>query len=79
LERFPEDAVRGVEAEFEMALIYKKKGDLDHSLSLFKAILVKYEEPGRELLPNWPRILSEKLVITLEDAIALRSGILPEE
>ena len=67
IERFPDDVQRVAEAEFEIAFLYYKKNDLQTAKTLFTELLDKYEQPGGQLLPAWPRILSEKLLITIED------------
>ena len=67
IERFPEDAQRIVEAEFEIALIYHKTGDNDTSEEMFTAILEKYSQSGAEILPAWPKILSEKLLVKVQE------------
>jgi len=65
IERNPQDAQRIVEAEFEIAFIYYKEKNYAVSLEQFRAILAKYSQPGAELLPAWPRILSDKLIVII--------------
>ena len=62
IERFPDDSQRIVEAEFEIAFIYHKLEDEATAREMYQAILDKYSQPGAELLPAWPRVLSEKLL-----------------
>ena len=72
IERYPDDVQRVIEAEFEIAMIYYKKGNLQRSQTLFNELLDKYTRPGGELLPAWPRVLSEKMLITIDDKLSSR-------
>ncbi|MBI9104476.1 MAG: tetratricopeptide repeat protein [Spirochaetales bacterium] len=67
IDRFPEDAQRIVEAEFEIANIYYKLDDLQKADEMFTAILEKYNQPGADVLPAWPKILSEKQLATVQE------------
>jgi len=67
IERFPNDAQRIVEAEFEIAHIYYKLDDFKTSEEMFTAILEKYNQPGADVLPAWPKILSEKQLVTVQE------------
>lgn len=67
VERHPDKLQKVVEAEYEIAFIYYKSGDLDTARGLFEAIVEKYSQPGSELLPAWPNILSAKLLLLLEE------------
>ena len=67
LERFPEDVQRGVEAEYEIAFIYYKLGETDTAELLFRSLLSKYQREGAQILPQWPRILSEKLLARITE------------
>jgi len=62
IERFPDMHQKVVEAEYEIALIYLKRNDLDTAGNLFSAIIEKYNQPGAEVLPAWPQALSVKLL-----------------
>ena len=61
LERYPDDIQRSAEAEYEIAFIYYKQNDLVTAERLFDKLLAKYQAKGGELLPQWPRVLSEKI------------------
>mgnify|MGYP000527773527 CR=1 FL=1 len=61
LERYPEDIQRSAEAEYEVAFIYYKQNDLVTAERLFDNLLARYQAEGAELLPQWPRVLSEKI------------------
>jgi outer membrane protein assembly factor BamD (BamD/ComL family) len=71
LERYPDDIQRSVEAEYEIAFIRYKQGDLETAETLFSNLLARYEEEGAEVLPQWPLTLSvkimEKLTVTEEE------------
>ena len=62
LERFPDDVQKTVEAEYEIAFIYYKLEDFDSARSGFTTLLDKYAAEGSEILPQWPKILSEKVL-----------------
>jgi len=64
LERYPDDIQRSVEAEYEIAFIRYKQND-PSALQLFTDLLARYDAEGAELLPGWPKVLSEKLVETI--------------
>ncbi|MAG13059.1 MAG: hypothetical protein CMN78_00500 [Spirochaetales bacterium] len=69
LERYPDDVQRSVEAEYEIAFIYYKLNDIERSQQLLENLLEKYESPGAEVLPQWPRTLADKILtkITTEE------------
>lgn len=66
-ERFPEDLQNGIEAEYETAFLYYKKGRLEESETRFNALLKKYEGPESQLLPKWPRVLAEKVLQKIDE------------
>lgn len=66
LERFPDDVQRGVEAEYEIAFIHYKLGEEETAEEMFRSLLSRYEGEGSEILPQWPRILAEKLLARIE-------------
>lgn len=66
IERYPDQPMMVIEAEYEVALLYHKLGDDDTALGLFKGILDKYSRPEAAMLPAWPEILSEKLIGIIE-------------
>ena len=67
LERYPNDLQKGVEAEYEIAFIYYKSGDLATAKELFQAIENKYTQGGAEILPAWPRVLSAKVMAKIDE------------
>jgi len=72
-ERFPEDTQRLVEAEYEIAYIYYVMNDYAAASNLFTELLAKYQGDGAKVLPKWPRILSEKLLIIINESTAIQT------
>ncbi|MCK4542698.1 MAG: tetratricopeptide repeat protein [Spirochaetales bacterium] len=62
IERYPENLPKIVEAEYEIAFIYYSRKDFTTAEPLFQKILRRYEGENAELLPGWPRILSDRLL-----------------
>ncbi len=62
-----DDIQKLVEAEYEIAFIAYKKGELDRSKVLFEELLDRYSGEGASVLPGWPMILSRKLLKEIED------------
>jgi TolA-binding protein len=69
LQRFPNDAPRAAEAHYEIAFIYYQKGDLQKAHDLFTALTDDYKKPGSDALPRWPLVLSNKLLITINNEL----------
>lgn len=65
--RFPDDRGMIVEAEYEIAFITYKQERYQESLDTFNAILAEYEADNSGELPDWPQILSERLIQIIED------------
>lgn len=63
LERYPNDIQNRVIAEYEIAFLYHKMGDDETAVRLFKELLQKYEGENSAVLPQWPRVLAEKLIV----------------
>lgn len=59
LERFPQDT-KTVEALYEIAFIYYKRGDLEEAETRYSDLVSRYRAPGGESLPRWPYILAVK-------------------
>jgi tetratricopeptide (TPR) repeat protein len=70
LKAYPEERDRGLWAEYEIALLYEKMGDLKQSLKLFEALLARYDSPEAETYPPGPEILSRKVIARIEAALA---------
>ncbi|MBN2532969.1 MAG: tetratricopeptide repeat protein [Spirochaetales bacterium] len=62
MERFPDDRKGCIWAQYEIAFLHHKMGKDDKAVELFNELLKKYEEEDGVLLPEAPRILSEKVM-----------------
>ncbi len=71
LERHPDDLHYGPAAQYEIAFIYYKRGDYSVAERKFQDLLARYDSPESDQMPDWPRILSERL---LYDIIPERIG-----
>lgn len=72
LDRFPQDRSAVVAAQYEMAFINYKQGNLTEAQAGFERLVGMYDF-GEADLPEWPKVLAEKLL----DEIALREEALP--
>jgi len=70
LSRFPKDASRDVEADYEIAFLYYKMQDFTKSRDLFTQIVDKYKQKDSDTLPRWPLVLSNKLIIIIDQELA---------
>ena len=66
VKNYPEDIQRLVEAEYEIAFIAYKQGELVKAKELFTDLLDRYSGEGASVLPGWPMILSRKLLKEIE-------------
>ncbi len=62
IRRFPDDRGAIMEAEYEIAFIAYKQGDYEVAHNRFEALLATYEADQSGTLPEWPRVLSERLL-----------------
>lgn len=69
IERYPGDEENVVAAEYEIAFIHYKMEEYETSRELFEEVLATYEADEDDSLPEWPRILSEKLLETVNERI----------
>lgn len=69
IERYPNDPLLLIEAEYEIALLYYKMEDTETSLKLFNGILEKYQQPDAAILPAWPEVLSKKMIGIIEGKV----------
>ena len=69
IERYPDDRGAIVEAEYEIAFIHYKQELYVESRALFEAILAEYEADSAGVLPDWPEILSQRLIEIIEDRL----------
>jgi tetratricopeptide (TPR) repeat protein len=69
LEAYPEERDRGLWAEYEIALLYEKMGELKQSLRLCDALLARYLSADAQDYPPGPQILAEKVKARIEAAL----------
>ena len=67
LDRFPDDWPNRIAARYEIAFSYYKEGDLDTAELFFRSVVAAYSAPEERPLPAWPRVLSERLLVTIEE------------
>ena len=67
IKRYPDMKGKVLEAEYEIALIYYKKENYYESEKRFKAILDRYQTDDAVFYPEWPKILSEKILKQIEE------------
>ena len=70
IERYPDEPLMVIEAEYEIAMLYYKMEDFKTALTLFNGILDKYRQPEAAMLPAWPEVLSRKLIDIIEGTAA---------
>jgi len=61
VERFPDDPATQVQAQYEIAFINYKMGNSERAVELFNELLARYEQSDSGNLPQWPRVLAEKV------------------
>ncbi len=69
LERFPDDRSAQIEARYEIAFIAYKQGEYEEAQMLFENILAEYEADQGRGLPEWPRVLSLRLLATIDERL----------
>ena len=67
ISRHSDDIQRLVEAEYEIAFITFRQGNLNRAEELFTDLLARYSGEGAQVLPAWPMVLSKKLLKQIED------------
>lgn len=76
LNRHSEDIQLATEAEYEIAFIQYKLGDMALAQEGFEALIVKYDSDVGKLLPRWPLTLSINM---LEKILESDTGESPTE
>ena len=61
LDRFPQDKGVTVAAQYEMAFIEYKRGNVEAAQAGFERLLGVYDFEG-DALPQWPKFLAERLL-----------------
>ena len=67
INRYPKDNSRVAEAQYEIAFLHYKKGQLQLARSLFQKLVDEYKQPSADALPRWPLVLSNKLIIIIDN------------
>jgi len=67
VKNYSDDIQRLVEAEYEIAFIAFKQGNMDRAKVLFTELLDRYSGEGASVLPGWPMILSKKHLKVIEN------------
>lgn len=65
--KYSDDIQHLVEAEYEIALIIYKQGNIIRAKELFTEVLDRYSGEGTQVLPAWPMVLSGKLLKQIEN------------
>lgn len=60
--KFPTDIQGDIEAKYEIALIAYKQNNYKKAEKLFSGILDQYSTDAAQVLPAWPKILSQKIL-----------------
>lgn len=66
IDRFPEDLSTVVSAEYEIAFVAYKRGFESEAAEGFRDLLERYNDGGIADLPEWPKVLAEKLLREIE-------------
>ena len=70
LEKYPEDPINGIFANYEIAFILYKKQEYKESKKLFQEILESYKNlPNPLAVPQWAKVLSEKLIVKIDQKL----------
>ena len=67
INRFPDMKGKVIEAEYEIAFIHYKQENYYESEKMFRSILDRYNSEDSIYFPEWPKILSEKILATIEE------------
>jgi outer membrane protein assembly factor BamD (BamD/ComL family) len=66
-ELFPDDEESKIIADYEIAFLQYKMGEMEAAREGFEAILDRYQEEDAGTLPPWPPVLAEKLIVKIEE------------
>jgi outer membrane protein assembly factor BamD (BamD/ComL family) len=64
---FPTDEESKIIADYEIAFLHYKMGNMEEAKEGFEAILDRYLEEDAGSLPPWPPVLAEKLLVKIEE------------
>ncbi|MCL2791490.1 MAG: tetratricopeptide repeat protein [Spirochaetaceae bacterium] len=66
INRFPDMRGKIIEAEYEIAFIHFKRRHYDEARRRFESILAQYETPESIHFNEWPRVLSIRILETID-------------
>lgn len=69
IRRYPDMKSKIIEAEYEIAFIYYQEKKYDVATMSFNNILDKYKTEEVYYYPDWVRVLSEKLLVIIDQEI----------
>lgn len=75
-ERFPDDPEASASADYNIAFLDYKRGDYAEAQEGFIALIERYEsadEATARALPQWPLVLSRRVLTTVEERLAEES------
>lgn len=67
--RYPDMKSKIIEAEYEIAFIHYREKEYDVAIAGFNSILDKYKTEEVYYYPDWARVLSEKLLVIIDEEI----------
>jgi tetratricopeptide (TPR) repeat protein len=67
IQRNPDDIQHVVEAQYEIAFLYYKQGQYTRASEEFNKLLSYYESGGQNVLPEWPKILANKIMSRMDE------------
>ncbi len=68
-EAYPDNIEKGVWADYEIAVIYHKKGDDTKALELLNALLDRYQADTSRTLPEAPKTLALRVKENIEKSL----------
>ncbi len=67
IDRNPDDLPGVAAAEYEIAFIHYRQGELDIAETKLLDLLARYEGDEDGMLPDWPRILAERILDRIQE------------
>jgi len=67
IKEYPDEKAKIMEARYEIAFIHYKNNRYQQAEKLFQEIIDTYSEETSSAYPEWPKILSEKLLKKIEE------------
>jgi len=76
-DRYPDEKIKDLEADYLLAQISYKQGKLPEALAQYQALLARYDSDDAASYPQWPKILCIKLISKLEAKVPEAARIDP--